>query len=128
MLNLFQALCNLNLFEFEYSNQNRSNDTNIERVNNWVKFLSNQHQMKRLTVFMDNSAFWDPIVKMTNLEFLDININYNLSNEQLLNIPKNHTNTSVKFLKITFGNNNSSFRVCQTIVNYFSGVVNLDLR
>ena len=84
--------------------------------------------MKRLTFYMDNVAFWDPIMKMTNLEFLDININYNISNEQLFTIPKNHTNTSVKFLKIRFGDNNPSLNLCQTIVNYFSGVVDLDLR
>ena len=124
-------MCTLNLFEFYYSqpfDRNDTNITNIERVNNCVKFLSNQHQMKRLTFLMDNVVFWDPIMKMTNLEFLELEIDYEYSNEQVLTILKNHTNTSVKFLKISFEYENSSLRVCQAIADSFSGVVNLDLR
>ena len=118
----------MNLFEFEYSGFKGYDVTNIEEVNNLVKFFSNQNQMKRLTCSMDNIAFWDPIMKMTNLEFLDVDLIYNFSTEQVLTILKNHTNTSVKFLKITSRFNCLSLRVCQTIVDYFSGVVNLDLR
>ena len=77
---------------------------------------------------MDNAAFWNPIMKMTNLEFLDLEIDYEYSTEHVLTILQNHTNTSVKFLKISFECNNSSFKLCQTIAEYFSGVVHLDMR
>ena len=127
-LNHFQALFTLNLFEFEYSYHDDKKNVCIQRVNNCVKFLSNQNQMKRLTFFLDNVAFWDPIMKMTQLEFLELKISSKLSNKQILTILKNHTNTSVKFLKIILKFNDSSFKLCQTIAEYFSGVVHLDMR
>ena len=118
----------MNLFEFEYSGSEDDDDFDIDSVNNFVKFLNNQHQMKRLTFFMDKVVFWDPIMKMTQLEFLELKISSKLSNKQILTILKNHTNTSVKFLKIIQKFNDSSFKLCQTIAEYFSGVVHLDLR
>ena len=118
----------MNLFELEYSGTQFDYEIiNIERVNNCVKFLSNQHHMKRLRFFMDNVAFWDPIMKMTNLEFLDLEIDYEYSTEQEINILQNRTNNSVKFLKITQQYNDSDLKLCHAIVNYFSGVINLDL-
>ena len=106
---------------------------NDEETKNCVKFLSNQHQMKRVKIQMDNFAYWEPILmKMKNLVHLDLDLShsfllYHDSNEQIIASLRNdrEVNTSVKFFKFVAI---SDLELCQSIINYLSGLIHLNLR
>ena len=117
-------MCNLNLTELS------GFERTLRRVNveNGIKFLNSQNQMKRLTFFMANVAFWVPILKMKNLEYLELSPCFENSFEQLITITNNQKNTNVKSLKLDFSEFFSNLEFCQSILKNFTGLIYLDLR
>ena len=117
----------MNLSELEYDSD--YDNINNEEKNIFSNFLNSQHQMKRLTLLMVDADFWNPIMKMTNLEYLDLNIAYESSNELLIhNLDCHQKNKSLKFLRIQFELGDNDLKLCQSFVDFFPGLITFELR
>ena len=124
----------MNLFELELPSfyvVNDEEDDNLERTLNCLKFLNHQHQLKRLEISLACSAWWEIAMMMQNLgnlEFFKLCLYTVEEGAPLMAIPHYALNTSVKHLKLEFERHTTDLEMCQNIVNYFSGLIDLDLR
>ena len=83
--------------------------------------------MKRLEIAMYDVDILDSIAMMPNLEFLILNTYWEYSREQSLALSNKQKNTSVKYLMLIFRTGDNDLEFCQSIVNHFSALIDLNL-